>query len=114
MFAVFSPTLMPYTLPWHVDKSFSLMVTTHNSTALKENGITEDILYLVPWESKNFVSGHQTQKGPVYPHNFSVSFFHLLACTNPSTLMDSKQWVRALPLFLLFEPCGFDDPYTTQ
>ena len=32
----------------------------------------------------------------VYVHNFSVSFFRLLTCTNPTTLMDAKQWVVAL------------------
>ena len=43
-------------------QGFSLMVTTHNSTALKENGMTEDILFVVLFSQNIFVSGHQIQK----------------------------------------------------
>ena len=78
-------------------QGFSLMVTTHNSTALKEHGITEDILFLVSWGSKHFVSSHWTQKGPDYPTIFLFLCFLLLTYTNPSTLMDVKQLVRVLP-----------------
>ena len=71
-------------------QDFSLIVTTHNSTALKINGMTEEILFAVLFGQEIFVSGHQTQKSHVYAHNFSA-FFCLLTCTNPTTLMDAKQ-----------------------
>ena len=71
---------LPYSIVLHTSlarvQGFSLTLTTHNSTALRENGMTEDILIYTSLEVKKcFVSGHQTQKGPVYPYNFSVSFF---------------------------------------
>ena len=85
------------------------MVTTHNSTILKENGIKEDVLFLVLVGSKKLcirsldtkssclylqflypVTRHK--KAYVYPHNFSVSFFFRpRKHTNPTTLMDAKQ-----------------------
>ena len=40
-------------------QGFSLMVTTHNSTALKVNGMTEDILFVVLFGQKIFVSCHK-------------------------------------------------------
>ena len=32
-------------------------------------------LFLILFGSKIFLSGHKIQKGPVYPHIFSLSFF---------------------------------------
>ena len=55
--------LVPCTFPWHV--ILSLIVTTHNSAALKENGMTEDIFIFSSFcVDQFFVSGHQTQKSP--------------------------------------------------
>ena len=54
-------------------------------------------------------------KAHAYVHNFSVSFFfHLLTYTTPNILMDARQWVRALLLFLLFGFYVFDSSYATQ
>ena len=33
--------------------------------------------------------------------------FRLLTYTNPNILIDAKQWVKALPLFLIFESFVF-------
>ena len=79
-------------------QGYSLMVTTHNSTILKENGITEDVLFLVLVGSKKLCIRSLDTKSPclylqflypvtrhkeayVYPHNFSVSFFFVLGNT---------------------------------
>ena len=62
-----------------------------------------------------FVSGHCIQKDPcLMPIVFLALFFHLQKYTNPSTLMGAKQWVRALLLFLLFEPSVFYNHRATQ
>ena len=45
---------------------------------------------------------------------FCFLFSLLLTYTNPSTLMDAKQWARALLLFRLFEPFVFYSHPTTQ
>ena len=58
-------------------QGFSLMVTTHNSTALKENGMAEDIFYfLFLLEAKKFLYPIiRSKKAYVCVHSFSVSFF---------------------------------------
>ena len=70
---------LPYSIALHTSlarfQGFLFMVTTHNSTALKENGMKEDIFNFSSFRSKIFVSGRQTQKVHVYNHNFSISFF---------------------------------------
>ena len=61
MFSVFVFASYPsalHTSVAHV-QGFSLMVTIHNSAALKVNGITEDILFVVLFGQKNFVSGQK-------------------------------------------------------
>ena len=89
-------------------QGFSLLITTHNSTALKVNGMTEDILFVVLFAQRVFASGYQTQKGPIFiPTIFLFFFSCLLTCTNPATLMDAEQWVKALLLLRLFEPSVF-------
>ena len=65
MFAVFD-VFASYSSALHTclaqTKGFSLIVTTHNSTALKTNGMAEDIfIFNSFWVKKFFVSGHQTQ-----------------------------------------------------
>ena len=65
-------------------QGLSFMVTTHNSTALKVNGMTEYIWFVVCFGLKICVSGHQTQKPYINAYNF-------LSCTNPAILMDTKQ-----------------------
>ena len=68
--------------------------------------------------SKNFVSGHQTQKAPFFnAHNFFVSqffYFFFLILRNTLIPVPSKQWVRALLLLGLFEPSGPYNHRTTQ
>ena len=59
-----------------------------------------------------FVSGHQTQKDPVYPHNFSVSFFLSLETHQSHQLYDAKQLALTLLLLRLFEPFVFDIFYS--
>ena len=56
-------------------QGFSLMVTTHNSTALKENGMTEDIFIYTSFRLKKFCIWSSGTKTCIYPCNFSVSFF---------------------------------------
>ena len=41
-------------------------------------------------------------------------FFHPQKHTNLTILMGAKQWVRALLLFLLFEPSVLDNHHATQ
>ena len=41
------------------------------------------------------------------PTIFLYPFFYVQEHINPSTLMDAKQWVRALLLLRLFEPFVF-------
>ena len=77
-------------------QGFSLIVTTHNSIALNENGITEDIFYIF-WWSKNFVSRQQTQNRPIFLSTIFVFLFsRLLSYTNPTILMGAKQKVLTL------------------
>ena len=65
---------------------FSLMVTTHNSTVLKVNSMTEDIFVCIFFGQKVLVSGRQTQKAlhtcPQYFCLFFLVFLH--APTLPS------------------------------
>ena len=93
----YSPLLYSSTLQTFLARvqGFSLMVTTHSSTALK----TEDIfIYTSFWVKKVFVSGHQTQERAMFIPTISLSIFSLLlTCINPTMLMDAKQW--ALTLF---------------
>ena len=57
-------------------QGFSLIVTMHNSTALKTNGMTEDILFIVLFRPKHFwYPVIRYKKAHVYAHNFSASFF---------------------------------------
>ena len=54
------------------------------------------------------------KKAPIFiPIVFLSLFFHLLTCTNPNTLMDAKQWVKVLFLFLLSRPYIFGNLRTT-
>ena len=95
-------------------QGFSLMITMHNSTALKVNGMTEDILFVVLFGQRVFACGYQTQKRPIFiPTIFLFLFSCLLTCTSPVTLMDAEQWVRALLLLRLFEPSVFYNHCTT-
>ena len=48
------------------------------------------------------------------PTIFLFLLSRLLTYINPTTLMDANQQVRALLLFLLFEPCVFYSHHTTQ
>ena len=65
---------------------FSLMVTTHNSTALKENGMTEEIFICCSFWVKNFLYlDTRYKKAYVYTHNayvplFSTSDIHQSQC----------------------------------
>ena len=62
-----------------------------------------------------FVSGQQTQKRPMStPTIFLSLFFRLQEHTNSTILMDARQGVGVLPLFLLFVPCVFDNHNTTK
>ena len=110
-------------------QGFPLMITTHNSTALKKNGMTEDIFICSSFWSKNFLSSViRYKKVHVYAHNCSVfvsssSDMHQShqrdgcqakgTCTNPTKVMDAKQ--KALTLLLIFPsgPSVLDDPRTT-
>ena len=72
-------------------QGFSLMVTTHNSTALKVNGMTEGIFVLVLFGSKDFcIRSPDTIKSMFMPTMLLHPFFHLLTSTNPSILMGAK------------------------
>ena len=54
-------------------QGFSLMVATRNSTALKENDMTENILFLVLLGQK--IQPRDTKEAYIYLYNFSVCFF---------------------------------------
>ena len=73
-------------------------------------------LFVVLFRSKNFfASFHQTQKRPIFmPIVFLPLVFRLLTYTNLNILMNAKQCVRALPLFLIFGLSIFHSFYTTQ
>ena len=84
------------------------MVTTHNSTTLKENGMTEEILFLVILGQEMFcIRSPDTKRSIFMPTMLLHPFFHLLTYTNPNILMDAKQQARALLLLKLFEPFVF-------
>ena len=52
----------------------------------------EDILFLVLLGQKIFVSGHQTQKRPIFISAiFLFPFTHPQGHTSPSALMDAKE-----------------------
>ena len=52
---------------------------------------------------KVFVSGHQTSKRSIFISTiFLYPFFHHQEHTNPTILMDAKQWVKILLLFFIF------------
>ena len=79
---------------WARVQGFSLIVTTHNSTALKVSGITEDIFTCSSFWYKKI----------------SLSLFsRLYQGTNSTILMDAKQFALTLLLFLLFGLCVFDN-----
>ena len=100
MFAVFDVFVSYYsTLNTSLARiqGFSLMVTTHNSTALKVNGMTEDILFLVLLGQKTFCIQSQDTKSPMFTPTISLFLFpHPQEHTNSTTLMGTKQWVGAL------------------
>ena len=59
--------------------------------------------YSYTCEGQIFVSGHQTQKCLMFMTTIFLSLFFLLQeHINSTILMDVKQWVRALLLFLVF------------
>ena len=70
--------------------------------------------FLVLSPKKILISGHQTQKPIFIPTIFVSLVFHPWEHTNPNILMGAKQLVRALLLFLLFDPCVFDNLCTNQ
>ena len=52
------------------------MVTMHNSTASKENGMTEDMfIFNSFWVKKFLYPVIRYKKAHVFAHDFSVSFF---------------------------------------
>ena len=115
MFAVFH-AFTSYSSSSHTSlarvQGFSLLVTTQNSTALKVNGMKEDIFVCNSfWLKKVFVPG---QKKSMFT---STIFLTLFSChqehTNPTTLMDAKQYALVLLLFLLSMPFVFDNLRTT-
>ena len=69
-------------------QGFSLMITTHNSTALKVNGMTEDILFVVLFAQRVFASGYQTQKGPIFIPTIFLFFFFLSSDMHQSCHLD--------------------------
>ena len=79
-------------------QGFSLMVATHNSTALEANGITEDIfIFLVFLGQKIFYIQLSDTKSPcLMPTIFLSLVFHPREHNNPNILMGAKQWVRDL------------------
>ena len=118
MFAVFD-VFASYSSALHTSlvrtQGFSLMVTTHNFTALRTNGMTKDILIFNSFRPKNFlylVIRHK--KGLYLSPQFFWFFFRLLTYINPNILMGAKQWRRALLLLRPFEPFSFYTRHTTQ
>ena len=60
-------------------QGFSLMVTTHNSTELKGDGMTEDIfIYIFFWVRKFLYAVTRHKKVHACANNFCVSFFSAL------------------------------------
>ena len=58
--------------------------------------------------SKSFCIWSSDKKRSMFmPTIFLHPFFYVQEHINPSTLMDAKQWVRALLLLRLFEPFVF-------
>ena len=75
-------------------QGFSLMVTTHHSTALKENGMTQDIFIKFRVPARSFL--HFVQN---YPSSVSKTWCR-----------DQKSWCRALKVFYqtsLLPLCNF-------
>ena len=92
------------------------MVTTHNSTALRTNGRTDYIFnFNLFWVKAFLASVHQTRKRPIFISTmFLFLFSHPRRHTNPSTLMDAKQWIKTFLLLRLFKPTGPFNHRTTR
>ena len=77
--------------------SISLKLSSSDFLLSLETFKTEDIFTFSHFGSRMICMWSPDSKMVhVYVHNFSVSFFCLLTCTNLTTLMDAKQWVVAL------------------
>ena len=97
-------------------QGLSLMVTTHNSTAaLREGDITEDIFIFSSFRSKFFCIWPSDTKRPVFMSTIFLPLaFHPQEHTNPSILMDAKQWLRALLLLRIFGSCVYYNHWASK
>ena len=94
-------------------QGFSLMIKTHNSAALKLNGMTEDIFI---YRSKIFLYPVIRYKNApfFYTHNFSVFFFSSSGI-HQSQYLDGSEAIGITLLSLrLVEPFVFCNHHTTQ
>ena len=83
-------------------QGFSLMVTTHNSTALKENGMADDIfIFNSFWVKIFFVSGHQKQKRSIFMPTIFLSFSSSSSDMHQSHRLDGCQ-AMGINSFLIF------------
>ena len=83
-----------------------LSLNLNNSTTERW---TERLIFFISfgWKEKLYPVARY-KKRPLFISTISLCLiFHLLTYTNPSTLMGAKQWVRALPLFVLSGFSGF-------
>ena len=72
-------------------QGLSLMVITFNSTALKENGMTEDIFF-ISFRPKNIcVWSSNRKRSMIMTIVFLSLAFHLQKHTNPTSVIDAKQ-----------------------
>ena len=86
-------------------QGFPLMVKMHNFTALKVNGMTEDILFVILFGQKLFASGHQTQnivRKKFYSSSSSRMVGTPMVCSSSRVKSINLEWLystlHALPL----------------
>ena len=112
-------------LTWVLLNQFCSSLSTSTSIFLMLNSAgfllpletlnTKDIFIVNSFKTINFCIRSPDTKKPTFMTTIFLShFFRILSYTNSTTLMGAKQWVKALLLFLLFEPSVFYNHRTTQ
>ena len=102
-------------------KQFCSLLSTNTLISLRLNSFDllpletfnkEDIFIWV--KKKNCIRSTDTKK-PIFVSTIFLSLFsHLLACTNPTSLMGAKQYALILFLFVFSVPYVFDNLRTTK
>ena len=92
-------------------------IDSHNVQfyCIKGKGITEDIFICSSFWSKFFcIWSPDTKKSMLISTIFLSPFSRLQGHSNPNTLIDAKQWVRALISLRLSGSSAFYSHHTTQ